>query len=56
VSLILRGPGGKAYRAPGVLFWITTVDYWDFVMMREKPEKSLNIVSALEFIQYCKGF
>lgn len=46
VSLILRGPGGSTYIAPGVLFWITTVESCDLVMILLNPEKSEKMVST----------
>lgn len=45
VNFILRGPGGSTYMAPGVLFWITTLESSDLVMILLNPEKSAKMVS-----------
>lgn len=55
VSLILRGPGGNTYKAPGVLFCTTTVDYWERVVILVKPEKSERIVSSLLIMCTVRG-
>lgn len=37
VSLSLRYPGGRIWRAGGVLFWMTRVDYWVLVIILLNP-------------------